>query len=180
MKIKTILCTLCAVTVLGSCSYDDDGLWDAVNGQEERISALEKWQKTVVDQLNSLQGILTATDYVTNVEKVEKDGVQGYKISFLHANAITLYYNEDSEVSGGSDASVGVAQDDNGYYWTMNGEPLQIEGKKVYVTEGGGASLTPNADNPEIFDLTIGGTTVTVDQNAVETAEISNVLLNMS
>ena len=35
MKIKTILCTLCAVTVLGSCSYDDDGLWDAVNGQEE-------------------------------------------------------------------------------------------------------------------------------------------------
>ena len=49
MKIKTILCTLCAVTVLGSCSYDDDGLWDAVNGQEERISALEKWQKTVVD-----------------------------------------------------------------------------------------------------------------------------------
>jgi len=22
MKIKTILCTLCAVTVLGSCSYD--------------------------------------------------------------------------------------------------------------------------------------------------------------
>ena len=24
MKIKTILCTLCAVTVLGSCSYDDD------------------------------------------------------------------------------------------------------------------------------------------------------------
>lgn len=26
MKIKTILCTLCAVTVLGSCSYDDDGV----------------------------------------------------------------------------------------------------------------------------------------------------------
>lgn len=34
MKIKTILCTLCAVTVLGSCSYDDDGLWDADNGIE--------------------------------------------------------------------------------------------------------------------------------------------------
>lgn len=91
MKIKTILCTLCAVTVLGSCSYDDDGLWDAVNGQEERISALEKWQKTVVDQLNSLQGILTATDYVTNVEKVEKDGAQGYKISFLYNPQIEMF-----------------------------------------------------------------------------------------
>lgn len=107
--------------------------------------------------------------------KSGKDGAQGYKISFLHANAITLYYNEDSEVSGGSDASVGVAQDDNGYYWTMNGEPLQIEGKKVYVTEGGGASLTPNAGNPEIFDLTIGGTTVTVDQNAVGAHPIKEV-----
>lgn len=54
MKIKTILCTLCAVTVLGSCSYDDDGLWDAVNGQEERISALEKCKggKTKCDKLS--------------------------------------------------------------------------------------------------------------------------------
>ena len=86
MKIKTILCTLCAVTVLGSCSYDDDGLWDAVNGQEERISALEKWQKTVVDQLNSLQGILTATDYVTNVGKVEKDGAQGPYRGYGHGS----------------------------------------------------------------------------------------------
>lgn len=175
MKIKTILCALCAATVLGGCSYDDGGLWDAVNGQEERISALEKWQKTVVEQLNSLQGILTATDYVTNVEKVEKDGAQGYKISFLHANPVTLYYNENSEVSGSGNASVGVAQDDSGYYWTMNGEPLQVDGKKVYVTGGGSASLTPNAENPEIFDLTIGGITITVDQNAVGAHPIKEV-----
>ena len=58
MKLKSILCVVFAATLLGSCSYDDGDLWDAVNGQEERISALEKWQKTVVEQLNSLQGIL--------------------------------------------------------------------------------------------------------------------------
>ena len=174
MKIKTILCALCAATVLGGCSYDDGGLWDAVNGQEERISALEKWQKSVVEQLNSLQGILTATDYVTNVEKVEKDGAQGYKISFLHANPVTLYYNENSEVSGSS--SVGVAQNENGsYYWTLNGEPLLVNNQPVPVTGGGGASLTPNKDNPEIFDLTIGGITITVDQNAVGAHPIKEV-----
>ena len=81
MKIKTILCTLCAVTVLGSCSYDDDGLWDAVNGQEERISALEKWQKTVVDQLNSLQGILTATDYVT--KRMVRKGIKSLSCTLM-------------------------------------------------------------------------------------------------
>lgn len=173
MKIKTILCTLCAATVLGSCSYDDGGLWDAVNKQEERISALEKWQKTVVEQLNSLQGIVTASDYVTSVEKIDKDGKQGYKFSFLHAAPITLYYNENSEVSGSS--SIGVAQDENGYYWTMNGEPLLVEGKPVPVTGGGGASLTPNKENPERYDLTIGETTITVDPNVVGAHPIKEV-----
>ena len=173
MKIKTILCALCAATVLGSCSYDDGGLWDAVNKQEERISALEKWQKTVVEQLNSLQGIVTASDYVTSVEKIDKDGKQGYKFSFLHAAPITLYYNENSEVSGSS--SIGVAQDENGYYWTMNGEPLLVEGKPVPVTGGGGASLTPNKENPERYDLTIGETTITVDPNVVGAHPIKEV-----
>ncbi len=173
MKIKTILCALCAATALGSCSYDDGGIWDAVNNQEERISALEKWQKSVVEQLNSLQGIITASDYVTNVEKVEKDGAKGYKISFLHASPVTLYYNENSEVSGSS--SIGVGQDENGYYWTMDGEPLLVDGKPVPVTGGGNATLTPNQDNPEIFDLTIGGVTITVDQNAVGAHPIKEV-----
>ena len=41
MKLKSILCVVFAATLLGSCSYDDGDLWDAVNGQEERISALD-------------------------------------------------------------------------------------------------------------------------------------------
>lgn len=167
MKIKTLVCALCATTVLGSCSFDDGELWNAVNNQEERLSALEKWQKTVETQLGALQGIISATDYVTGVEAVEKDGVKGYKISFLHAQPITLYYNEGGEISGSS--SIGVAQEEgtNKYYWTMDGEALMVDGKKVYVSGNDAVSLKPNAENPEIFDLTIGEYTVTVDQNAV-------------
>ncbi len=167
MKIKTLVCALCATTVLGSCSFDDGELWNAVNSQEERLSALEKWQKSVEAQLGALQGIISATDYVTGVEAVEKDGVKGYKISFLHAQPITLYYNEGGEISGSS--SVGVAQEEgtNKYYWTMDGEPLMVDGKKVYVSGNDAVSMKPNAENPEIFDLTIGDYTVTVDQNAV-------------
>lgn len=35
MKIKTLVCALCATTVLGSCSFDDGELWNAVNSQED-------------------------------------------------------------------------------------------------------------------------------------------------
>lgn len=162
MKIKTILCAVFAATLMGSCNYDDGELWDAVNGQEERISALEKWQKTVVEQLNSLQGILTATDYITDVEKVTKDGKEGYKISFLHAAPITLYYNADNEVSGTGDNVIGVAEEeDTGkWYWTLDGEALVVDGKTVYVNGGDDIKVEVNADGST--KLTIGDNEVTV------------------
>lgn len=162
MKIKTILCAVFAATLMGSCNYDDGELWDAVNGQEERISALEKWQKTVVEQLNSLQGILTATDYITNVEKVTKDGKEGYKISFLHAAPITLYYNDDKEVSGTGENVIGVAEEEGTgkWYWTLDGEALIVDGKTVYVNGGDDIKIEVNADGST--KLTIGDNEVTV------------------
>lgn len=162
MKLKSILCAVFAATLLGSCSYDDGDLWDAVNGQEERISALEKWQKTVVEQLNSLQGILTATDYITDVEKVTKDGKEGYKISFLHAAPITLYYNNDNEVSGTGENVIGVAEEESTgkWYWTLDGEALVVDGKTVYVNGGDDIKVEVNADGST--KLTIGDNEVTV------------------
>ena len=166
MKLKTILCAVFAATLLGSCNYDDGELWDAVNGQEERISALEKWQKTVNEQLNSLQGILTAADYVTEVTSVEKDGKKGYKISFLHADPITLYYNENNEVSGSGDNAIGVDKDDTGWFWTMGGKPLEIEtGKKVYVT-GETITATYNPDSNS-YTIKIGNQTLEVAEAPV-------------
>lgn len=165
MKTRFLFCaTLCAAMALGSCRYNDSDIWGAVNKQEERISALEKWRGSVEKQLGALQGILTATDYVTGVEKVMKDGKNGYKISFLHAEPITLYYNSNNEVSGGSDAqSIGVAQDEKGYYWTQGGQPLMVDGKKVYVNKNSDVSLKPNPNNPEVFDLMVDGAKVTID-----------------
>lgn len=168
MKIKSFLCAVFAATLLGSCSYDDGGLWDAVNGQEERISALEKWQKTVVEQLNSLQGILTATDYITDVEKVTKeDGTEGYKISFLHAAPITLYYNNDNEVSGTGSEAISVVQEEGTgkWYWTLDGEPLQIDGKTVYVSGNDNIQVEYNADGT--VKLTIGDNVVLIPETPV-------------
>lgn len=176
MKTRIILSALCASMLLGSCRYNDTEIWNAVNKQEERISALEKWQTSVEKQLNALQGILTATDYVTGVERVTKDGAMGYKFMFLHAEPITLYYNDNNEVSGTSDKTIGVMQDNEGYYWTMGGQPLMLEGKKVYVKGGEQPTLTPNEQNPELFDLMIGGSTVTIDPRVVGPHPVKSVV----
>lgn len=185
MKIKTILCAVFAATLMGSCNYDDGELWDAVNGQEERISALEKWQKTVVEQLNSLQGILTATDYITDVDKVTKDGKEGYKISFLHAAPITLYYNDDKEVSGTGENVIGVAEEDGTgkWYWTLDGEALKVDDKTVYVNGGDDIKVVVNQDGSTT--LTIGNNEVTVPgpithpiTGVIETDNVVTVTLN--
>ena len=37
MKLKSILCVVFAATLLGSCSYDDGDLWDAVNDRKREF-----------------------------------------------------------------------------------------------------------------------------------------------
>lgn len=161
MKFKSFLCALCASIALGSCSYDDGELWTAVNDQESRISALEKWQATVETTLSSLQGILTATDYITGVtEGTDEDGNTYYTFTFLHSDAITLYVNDDSEVSGSSTISVG--QDSNGYYWTVDGEAVtDSDGNIVYMNSSNNISLTVSEDGT-YATLTIGEVSVDV------------------
>ena len=46
-------CCLSSVSLFTSCDdYDDTELWNKVNGLEERIAALEEWQKTTDNNLN--------------------------------------------------------------------------------------------------------------------------------
>lgn len=171
MKVQVILGALCATVTLGSCRYNDKDLWGAVNQQEMRISALEKWRASVEGQLNALQGIISAQDYVTAVEKVEKEGKQGYKLSFLKAQPVTLYYNDNNEVSGSSDAAIGFADDKDGKgeYWVVGGKPLlSASGTKVYISASAKVSLKPNAQNAEHWDLEVGDAKVTLDPNVAK------------
>lgn len=160
MKIRIISCLALSAILSVGCSYNDSELWDAVNKQEQRISVLEKWQKSAVEQLSSLQGIITASDYITGVENVTKaDGTKGYKFTFLHASPVTLYYNDKNEVSGSNNDAISVSKDESGkWFWTLNGQPLQIDGKTVYVSSGDGIKVNVNAN---------GSTTLTIGNNEV-------------
>ena len=76
-----------------ACSddYDDSALWDAVNGNTERIEALEAWQDEVNGNIAALQQLLNTTDYITSVTPLTENGEEvGYVIEFHNSDPITI------------------------------------------------------------------------------------------
>lgn len=140
---------------LPSCGddYDDTGVRSDIENLENRVSALEQWQKTANTNIQSLQGLVQALEtrnYITGVETVSENGKNvGYKISFQNGNPITIYHGKDgangangtngTNGTNGNDGVtpvIGVEKDtDNIYYWTVNGEFLKdTDGNKIPTT----------------------------------------------
>lgn len=143
MKLNSLLLAACllAGTMLTACQeeYDDTALWEAVNDHEERLAALEQWQQETNTNIQSLQTLLSTTDYITDVTPITENGVEiGYVISFLHNPAITIYHGEKGDKGeqgeqgeqgiAGSTPQISVTQGEDGnWYWTLNGDLLLDE-----------------------------------------------------
>ena len=127
-KIYAILPLACALTFTACDDYDDTALWEAVNGLEERIAALEQWQDETNNNIAALQKLLTTNDMITSVTPVMMgDETVGYTISFLHSDPITIYHGEKGDKgedgADGSTPQIGLTQQEDGnWYWTLNGE----------------------------------------------------------
>ena len=128
---KFFYATLCVVSLcLSGCGYDDDEVWNAINDQEERIAALEEWQKTANENIAALQAIVNGNDYITSVEEIkEGDEIIGYTINFHRQGEVTIYNGKDGEK--GDMPVIGVSEGEDGRwywtvkYWTVNGELLE-------------------------------------------------------
>ena len=97
-KIYAILPLACALTFTACDDYDDTALWEAVNGLEERIAALEQWQDETNNNIAALQKLLTTNDMITSVTPVMMgDETVGYTISFLHSDPITIYHGKKGD-----------------------------------------------------------------------------------
>ena len=123
---KVFYATLCVVSLcLSGCGYDDDEVWNAINDQEERIAALEEWQKTANENIAALQAIVNGNDYITSVEEIkEGDEIIGYTINFYRQGEVTIYNGKDGEK--GDMPVIGVSEGEDGrWYWTINGELLE-------------------------------------------------------
>ncbi len=151
MKNLTFLrCILVAIVAFAfaSCENDsrEDELQAGLNGLEKRMEVLE----TLQDQITAIQQLLEAADrnHITSIEDVtDATGRTGFKINFKDSDPITIYngVNGVDGVDGDDAPTISVKKDaDNLFYWTLNGEFLEVDGKKV-LAEGknGTNAITP-------------------------------------
>lgn len=145
MKNITFLsCTLLMAIALffSSCDNDnrEDELFAGLNGLEERMNVLE----TLQDQIIAIQQLLETAErnHITSIEDVTDDsGRTGFKINFKDSDPIIIY----NGVKGTDAPEISVKEDLDGvFYWTLNGEFMIVEGKKVSAMgKDGIAGVTP-------------------------------------
>ena len=156
MKMKHYVSAAVLALAFAACSddYDDSALWDAVNGNTQRIEALEAWQDEVNGNIAALQQLLNTTDYITSVTPLTENGEEvGYVIEFHNSDPITIRHGakgdkgdqgeqgeqgpqgepgkdgeDGADGSDGEDGStpvIGLKQEDGNWYWTLNGELMR-------------------------------------------------------
>ena len=161
MKARKTLPLMLAVLALTACKYDDSALWEQLDQNKEyiaaseRIAALEVWQAKTNTNIQSTQALLGTDDCITAVTPVTEAGMKvGYTITFLNSPAITIY-NDENGVAGIT-PQIGITQeDDDNWYWTLNGDLL---------TDGEGSSIQANGDSAPMPQLSTGAS-LTVSQD---------------
>ena len=139
LLIFTVLATL-----VGCGQYDDSELKSDINDLKSRMAALEQQCKNMNENLTSLQAIVDAIQKQDGIVSVTDlpDG-QGYSVKFVSGKVIYLYNGTNG--TGSSTPKISVRQDSDGiYYWTVDGEWLIVDGKKVRASATDGKdAVTP-------------------------------------
>lgn len=126
LLIFTVLATL-----IGCGQYDDSELKSDISDLKSRMAALEKQCKNMNENLTSLQAIVDAIQKQDGIVSVTDlpDG-QGYSVKFVSGKVIYLYNGKNG--TDGVTPKISVRKDSDGiYYWTVDGDWLIVDGKKV-------------------------------------------------
>lgn len=141
---KNLALLLTAIVVLSGCMKKDlDEMRKEQATLAARVSIIEKWQALVNENISSLQSIISAqgdNDYVTSVTPLA-DG-SGYVIDFVKSGAVTIKNGERG--IAGTTPQISAKEDGGIYYWTLNGDYLRVDEKRLRVTgEQGATAPTP-------------------------------------
>ena len=156
MKKLLITLALVASLALTSCSnttFDDSQLWKSIGELELRVKNLEELCKQLNTNISALQTLVDAlqsNDFVTSVTPIMEEGVEvGYTITFSKSQPITIYHGKDGE--DGYTPQIGVAKDDdNIYYWTIDGEwLLDANGNKIKAVGSDGKNGSIGQDGAD-------------------------------
>lgn len=154
MKMKSIWIAMLLTVIsfgMGSCTKDDlDDIRKELQEHNERLTALEEWQKSVNTDISSLQSLIRALEsknFITGVTPViEGTEEVGYTITFQTGNPITIKHGKNGQNGDpGITPQIGASKDpenpsDETYYWTVkigDGEPAFLtdgQGNKLPVT----------------------------------------------
>lgn len=127
---------------LTSC-YDDSKIWREIEVLSKTVDELQSELESEVDALKSLIDALKENVYVTNVTEIkEGDTVTGYTINLSKGQAITIYHGKNGangtngkDGQDGTTPTISAVLEDGVYYWAVNGEILEVNGKKMPVYE---------------------------------------------
>lgn len=161
---KNLVLLLTVIAALSGCMQND--LAEIRREQATlaaRISAIEKWQALVNDNIAGLQSIINAqsdNDYVTSVTPLT-DG-SGYVINFVKSGAVTIRNGEQG--IAGATPQISAKEDNGIYYWTLNGDYLRVDGKRLRVTgEPGATAPTPRLKTGSTLNSESGGSAYEAD-----------------
>ena len=146
-----------------------------LNDLEGRVASLEQQVENVNDQLSTIQGLLSGKLFIQSADALA-DG-SGYKLTLVDAQGIIV----EKTVLNGQDGQtpvVGVKKDTDGqYYWTVNGEWLLDNGKKVRASAIDGKSVEVKVDGGKWYyrlgtgDWVYAGEAVTVAEGPIKSVD---------
>lgn len=143
------LVAFCAIALLcgamTGCDYDDSDLWNKIGEIDGRVDGLEKRVATTNSDLEALRLLVGALQESVTISAVETTG-DGYTIRFSNGTTATISNGRD-----GVDAPVvSVKQDTDGvWYWTLDGEFITVDGRKLRVEGEKGADGAPGASGSD-------------------------------
>ena len=137
MKRFLIIATLvaAAMSAFTACQYDDAPLNDRVTVLENNYKELKAQVDAINANILSLQGLVNALNSKDTIEKVEKLD-NGFKITFKDGGSYTIVNGTNGENGqDGNSPKIGVKQEGQQYYWTVDGEfLLDAQGQKIPAT----------------------------------------------
>ena len=150
---KIFVFLFAAIFALSGCQNGIDELVERVDDLEGRVTVLEQLCGDMNANIKTIQAFVAATEGNLFIEKVT-EVADGFTITFTNGKTYTLKngekgnkgdkgeQGEQGEQGATAVPNVGIAYSpEDGYYWTIDGNPAVVDGKKVRVCAKCGQEL---------------------------------------
>lgn len=135
---KSFMAFSLAVAAMAGCTqYDDTDIKNHLVDLDKRVKTLEEAVEKLNININGLAVIIDGLKNLDTIEKVEMlEGNKGWTFTFTESGVVTIYNGVDgNDGVDGHNPQISIAQDIDGeYYWTLDGDWLLVDGKKVLAT----------------------------------------------